>query len=350
MGSPFVPGPQQAGGLLRDSMLVQAGTAAGFEAADLADRDGSGLVLCGDGAITTARAIRDRGFQRPLLIDRRRYAGNSRRFGTERLDPSWMEAQRRLGAPTVLTDSGYISEMNLTALRSVLSQAAEAEEDVTAVLPLHRSWLHNGAELLIPEIRRYGVPVALVLEDRNDPLDTERTLRGLVAVLRSGADVALLCTDMSGLGAICFGAQWAAVGVRSGLRHLYPADASGGAPGSPMPPAFVAPLLDFIGTDRIARAWAASQDCPVWKCSCTVCEEQSIAGLETASAIDVSRHSFECLLNLRDGLASLRTRSLREKSWREKCGHALNRFEELKLEYEVPGLKPPKTLKGWCAV
>jgi len=141
-----------------------------------------------------------------------------------------MDEQRRLGAATVLTDSGYIGERNLTALTSVLSQAADAGDDVTAVLPLHKSWLRTHADLLSVEIRRYGVPVALVVEDPKDPFDAVDALRGLVEVLRSGASVALLCTDMSGLGALCFRAQWAAIGVRSSPRHLYPADGGGGAP------------------------------------------------------------------------------------------------------------------------
>jgi hypothetical protein len=104
--------------------------------ASLADRDGSGLVLLGDDAIDGVRELRRRSFTRPVLVDRRRYAGNSRTHGAEALSPWWITEQRRLGVSSVLTDSGYIGEECLTDLRSVLARAADLGDDVTAVLPL----------------------------------------------------------------------------------------------------------------------------------------------------------------------------------------------------------------------
>ena len=68
------------------------------------------------------------------------------------------------------------------------------------------------------------MPIALVLEHQKDPLSVLETVRGLVALIRQVPAVGLLCSDVSALGALAFGASWAAVGVRTSLRHLYPAD------------------------------------------------------------------------------------------------------------------------------
>lgn len=74
----------------------------------------------------------------------------------------------------------------------------------------------------------------------------------------------------------------------------------------------------------------------------------TIDRLKTASSAEVEQHTFECLLELRDGLAGLGDRERRESSWRAKCGHALSRYDELKIEHSVV-LRPPGTLRGWRA-
>lgn len=345
MTSTAAPAPRSPATQLKDCLFVQ--TASDDHIHGLADRKGSGLVLSGRNAIHQAMALREKGFERPILVDRRCYAGNSRTMGTAHLSTRWLMTQRAAGTAAVLTDSGYVGEGHMPALRSVLGQAAEAGEDVIAVLPLHRRWLREDVPLLIAELRHFGVPVALVLEDSGDPFAARAAVRGLVDVLRSDVPVGLLCTDLAGLGAIAFGAQWAAVGVRSSLRHLYPVSAGWHRP--PAVSALVGPLLSLVTVERIARTWAATPENPLWTCTCTVCHSRTLDWLLTASEFEANRHTFELLLDLRDGITELPTGPLRQQSWRAKCEHAIYYHEELALA-DNHGWASPRHLKSWCAL
>jgi hypothetical protein len=338
--------PRPPAGLLQDSVLVHASP--DDDAAVLGDRDGSGLVLAGSKAIRTARSALRRGFKHPILLDRRRYSGNSRMLGTARLSSGWLDEQRQIGVAAVLTDSGYVGEHQLTALQSILEQTVRIGDDVTAVLPLHKRWLRQDLHILITEIRRYGVPVALVLEDQNDPLGARVAVEGLIEVLQTGASVALLSTDMSALGAIAYGAQWTSVGVRPALRHLYPVSKGGGGRRGELS-AFVAPLMSFTRIGRIASAWAGTQDSPVWECGCTICCHRTLDWFQTASDLDIKRHTFELLLDQRDELANLSSPAQRQQSWRSRTGHALYYYDELRLVEDF-GWDRPGALKAWSTV
>ncbi|MQA85214.1 MAG: hypothetical protein GEV03_11470 [Streptosporangiales bacterium] len=337
-------------GQLTDGLLVQA-TARDLDVLRLADRDGSGLVFSGEGAIAAARAARRRGFDRPVLVDRRRYAGNSRVRGTAPLSSRWLADQRDLGVTAVLTDSGYIGACDEEALTSVLGGAASASaagEAVTAVLPLHMRWLRGDLKKLIYEVLRHEVPVALVLEHPKDPLGTRVAVAGLIELLRTPAPVSLLSSDVSSLGAIAFGARWAAVGMRTNLRHLYPkTDSDRGWHPSGAHSALVDPVLSIVTVDKIFAAWAATPDAPVWRCPCPTCHGRTLDWLQTASEVEVNAHTFELLMRRRDDLVRVEPGRLREQSWREACRHALYRYEELGLE--GLGWDPPGFLKAWTS-
>jgi hypothetical protein len=229
-----------------------------------------------------------------------------------------------------------------------LTQAARMGEDVTAVLPLHKRWLREDVHVLITEIRRYGLSVALVLEDQNDPLGTRVAIEGLIEVLQAGVPVALLSTDVSALGAIAYGAQWTSIGVRAALRHLYPMSKGGGGRRGELS-AFVAPLMSFTRIGRIASAWAGTQDSPVWECGCGICRHRTLDWFQTASELDVNRHTFEALLDQRDELVGLDSSAQRRQSWRSRTGHALYYFEELRLVEDF-GWDRPGALRGWSTV
>jgi hypothetical protein len=67
-------------------------------------------------------------------------------------------------------------------------------------------WLSAGLKKLLTEVNEHGVP---------DPLEIKKAVNGLVQLLQQAeVPVGLLSTDLSGLGAIAFGALWSAIGVR----------------------------------------------------------------------------------------------------------------------------------------
>lgn len=354
MNSAPVAGHSQPAGVLTDCLLVQAEPRDLDIVVALADRDGGGLVMTGKDAVGACGSAQQHGFSRPLLADRRRYAGNARARGTAPLTKSWLDAQAAAGVATVLTDSGYIGQGDEAALESVLDQAAEADAGVVAVLPLHITWLGKGLKKLLAEISAHSVPVALVLEHPKDPLASRGAVRGLIELLRgSQVPVSLLSTDVSGIGALAFGAQWSAVGVRPALRHLYPVREDGWNP-SPQVSALIRPLLSVVSVQKIAEAWAQTctsrdwvQD--VWTCYCPACDGRTADWMATASEAEVNAHTFEILGELRDGLPALPLGRVRERSWTSKCNAALNRYDELRLGLRI-GWEAPGYLKSWAAL
>ena len=341
--------PAQAPGrsaALLDHVLVQAAGRDLGDALPLARRPGSGVIFTGDGAVAFGRSARDHGYDGPLLIDRRHYAGSSRLSGSARFSASWLAGQREIGVSAVLTDSGYVGGGDTGALRSVLGQAADAGDDVTAVLPLHPRWLRDDLAILVREVVDHDVPVAVVLEHRRDPLGTVRAVAALVELLRAARSVALLSTDVSALGAIAFGARWAAVGVRSSLRHLYPVGAK--TPQRPATSCFVDPLLSMVSVGLLVEAWQASKDSEIWRCSCTACRRRPPGWMLTASPLEVNQHTFELLLERRSRLTRLEPGLEREQSWRSQCAEALERYEQVGRErvgWDLPGY-----LTAWVRV
>jgi len=261
-----------------------------------------------------------------------------------------------VGTAAVLTDSGYVGQNDEHALESILDQAAAADSEVVAVLPLHSSWLtSSGAtDKLVVQVNGHGIPVALVLEHRSDPLGTQVAVRGLVGFLhRSQVPVSVLSTDVSGVGALAFGARWSAVGVRSALRHLYPVNKDGFSR-APSLSAMIRPMLSIVTVTRIAEAWSQTRNDDdwvhdIWTCSCSICNGRTLEWLAAASEIEVNAHTFEILAELRDGVCGLPAGRIRERSWLSKCHVARFRYEELRLDLKV-GWDPPGYLRGWAAL
>jgi hypothetical protein len=342
------PALPQRTGRIEDYLFVQAAADDAKQAPSLADRPGSGLIVSGQRSLDAAIRLRKAQPELPLLLDRRRYAGKNRAPATAVFDPRWLDEQRRLGVPQVLSDSGYIGSGDIEGLRSVLDQASAADSDMTAVLPIHADWLRGDLPVLMAEVSSHAVPVALVLEHQGDPFGVLATVRGMVTLLRQAPSVALLCSDISALGALAFGASWAAVGVRTSLRHLYPANGSGFGVQAGVPSALVDPALALIKVDKIAAAWAATPDDPAWVCDCMTCHGRTLDWLLYATEYEANQHTFELLVDRRDSLVSMPRGSLRQQSWRAQCASAAFQYESLSLAgvaWDVP-----RFLKHWQAV
>jgi hypothetical protein len=335
-------------------LLVQVAARESLDVLRLADRPGSGAVFTGAGAIEAVHAARRQGFPRPLLADRRRYAGAARSRGTAPFAASWLTGQRAADVSVVLTDSGYIGDGDLDALRAVLRQAAAAGPDVTAVLPLHQHWLwRKDRETLIAEVINHGVPVALVLEHRGDPLAVPKMVAGLIDLLHSAPSVALLGSGVGAIAALAFGARWAAAGVRPSLRQWHPVTSQEQVQARknrwrPAPFEIIAtPVLSFAAVADVVKAYRAARDNPVWACACSSCRGRTPQWLESASVFDANAHTFDVLLGEADRLRAHDPGPAREHAWRERCGSALRRYDELGLA--ALGWDPPRPASAWAA-
>lgn len=259
---------------LRERLLIQVSARDVYDAVQLAGHPHSGLVFTGQAAHEAVRSARHRGYDGPVLADRRRYAGSARLRGTVRLSPHWIADQVEAGATAVLTDSGYVGEGDHEALGAILEQAGQWD-NVIAVLPVHPRWVVDDRRALLTAIKAYGGPVALVVED---------------GVPFEPLPLPLLSAGTTALGALACGAEWAAVGVREVLRHLYPEphEIKGGWRRGGARSAFVPSLLAFVPVERLNRG----------DCACSTCKGRPLRWLREASELEVNTHNSKALHRL----------------------------------------------------
>ncbi len=193
--------------------------------APLTATDNVGAVVASRSAATARRALkrlRKENQRAAILLDAAQYTGNSRRVGATGMSEQWVNDQFAAGLTWAMTDSGYIPKGDGESLKSVLGWGTHSDR-LLVCLPLATDWLTANLDTLIEVITATGRPVALVLESESDPLRHKETVAGLIEVLRCDVPTLLLRSDTSVLGALAHGAAAVSVGVRSGLRHLYPA-------------------------------------------------------------------------------------------------------------------------------
>ncbi|MGH3751699.1 MAG: hypothetical protein ACRDRP_03215 [Pseudonocardiaceae bacterium] len=276
---------------------------AGVEAIrDLLDQDGIGVVYTiprSRGRLGVASCCVDQTRKRSpgadILLDAARYTGSKqRKLAAEGIERSWLDHQHRDGLRWALTDSGYVARGDLQGLQTILREAARAHhsaqarnQGVIAALPLASSWLTDEADTLAQALRRASTPVALMLEDENDPLSRKNAVAGLVSVLRVDVPVAVLRCDMSVLGALAYGATAVSVGDSSTLRHFYPITDRDG-PSRPPLATLVPELLGYYHLTKIDDAIAVTPDLPVWVCPCRVCGHRRLDWIANSTSPDVS--------------------------------------------------------------
>ncbi|GAA4617832.1 hypothetical protein [Saccharopolyspora hordei] len=336
------------------TLFIQCEASEAEETADLVEqRLGAGLVITGRDALNAARLLRERGFDAPLLCDAARYAGKNRLRATASFSRQWLALQRDLGLP-VLTDSGYVGEGDVDGLRTIVRQAQQWGDGVIACLPLHQSWLRNSRHLQVlqAEIRDSGVVVALVLEHQADPFGVQAVLRGFLTLLATGSPVLLLRSDVSAVGALCFGAVAAAAGTRSKLRHLYPV-LDGGPPRPPLTSVFVKHCLSYVSVDKLATAVQLTPDqVEQWECRCDTCNSRTVDRFATMldpseQRTEAFRHSVEVLLRVHEKLRISRlTPQQVRKTWVARCSGAGFFHEEIRSNVGV-GWNIPAALKAW---
>jgi hypothetical protein len=273
-------------------------------------------------AIQTHRSVA--GPQATILADADLYSGKNRVMGEHRLDQSWVAHQLNVGLTVACTDSGFINDATPEQLVSVLNQAAGLPQQrsgrVLTLLPLGGTWVTQRADALRAQIERAQVPVALLLGSAKDPLGSRLAVEGLLHVLESEVPVSLLRTDMAAVGALAGGASIAAIGTRSGLRHIYPVRESKGGPPAALPSALVPQSLSLHRLDTLAEAIADSPDALHWICRCNRCYDRSLITIRSeehafahnlSAAAEIARHVLNGLV-----------RSERLASWAALCGQA----------------------------
>ncbi len=279
-----------------------------------------------------------------VLVDAGRYAGKRRGLASTPLDVDWVREQHRLGIQWALTDSGYVAEGDLAGLRDVLGYAARLGPRVIAVLAVHKSWLTRRAAELRDAIDAAAIPVALMVEDDDDPFDTPTAVRGLIHVVSSEIPVLSLRNDISAIGAVAFGAEAGAVGVTTSLRHFYPIREGGGGPGRGLPAAVVPQALAYRQLDRIADAYRGDPGQVYWRCPCSQCMGYTLNWLTGEQ--DAFIHSYLSLSIVAAHVLASPDPEDQKTSWIETCKFA----QSINLEIEGESgaqWEPPRFQAAW---
>jgi hypothetical protein len=276
-----------------------------------------------------------------VLLDAQRYSSNRRVPGTRPHDLTWTAHQHRLGLSWALTDSGYIGEGDMAALHNTLAEGSRHYGRTLVALPLHNSWLGHRADQLRKAIDTAGLPVALMVEHRDDPFGVRRTVEGLLEVLDSSVPVGLLRSDISAVGALAHGGVVGAVGTTTGLRHIFPSSDRPSPRPVAKPAAVVPQALLYKQLDRIAEAVRADGDQTRWICMCSHCMGRTLDWIITAE--DAFLHSLSALALLTHQVLSS---SDPRTTWREKCRVA--QFVNLDIDTSI-GLdwQSPAFLGHW---
>lgn len=338
---------------LRHALLVHTDADKWELAIERSDRDGGGLVLHGPRGLTSARYIKEKtDYRRELLVEASAYSGKGRKLASDPFDHDWMNQQRRLGLAAILPDAGYIDQDDEAGLVSILSRVKDDRQDTVALLALNRTWMDHkhGLSTLKHHIADAGVPVALVLEHSRDPLSRRYALAGLVSLFDTGVPVMLLRCDASAVGALCFGALAAAVGTRTGLRHLYPLGPGSGGPTTPSIAVLVRGMLSYISLEKLDLAYSADPDNHLWWCDCEVCGGRDLSWLGSAPNPEVAAylHSVEVLYQIRHDLfEEALTPTERRQAWIAQCDAAIFQHDWVA---ENIGWDPQPVLGNWTSL
>lgn len=330
-----------------------------IDAASLVREEGMGVVF----TISTTtkhriRRLRDlarlhRAVAGPVdhvLFDANRYAGKNRRSGSSPLDRDWIRAQHDAGTRVALTDSPYIGKSDQAALRATLEQAATFGDRVVAVLPLHLDWLTKDTPTLVDIINDTGIPVALALEHKADPLGVQAAVAGLTRLLTSSTvSVGLLRSDLSVIGAIAFGAAFGAVGTSTGLRHIYPQSKPDNEEKkfftNPKVGVFVPWSMGYRSIMKIGQIISADYEhLERYRCQCRFCYNRTLDWIGTNA--DAYRHSLASVAIVGEDILGPSTLLGRQHAWVSACGRAQRLNLEIAADSVIPW-ESPKYLAGW---
>jgi hypothetical protein len=286
-----------------------------------------------------------------LLVDANCYSGKNRRPASHPPDRSWITFQHdTLHLPWAMTDSGYCGAGEYRELKTLFTAAAGMGDRVITALPIARQWLSDDADTVRALINDQPNPVALMVEDDEDPFDASGVVDGLVHLLRADRPVLLLRCDTAALGALAHGAALGAVGTHSGLRHIYPLRDGGGGPENL---SFVIPaLLGYYLTSRFTRAYAADPSLPTWTCACSYCaghRDLSWIAADTDPTSVAFQHSVAAIADLGTQLIGLSMSMTPARAWSQMCGLAQAEHDQVSNPSGTPW-RPKKALRHWLGV
>lgn len=345
---------------LRDEILLYLGGALTDEDAFALASASRGVVVKGAKGLRKARMLQQRGAADLVVHDPARYETQTGIPEVEQLsilgENETLERQRAASVGAYLSPSGFVPDGDVDSLAAVLTagilqfEAAtelDAVRPAFAVLPLAKHWLvdAHSRSTFIRTVRAAGVPIALVLADRNDPLGSHRAVAGLVDVLTSVDDVFLLRSDLSAIGAVAWGALSACIGTGTAVRHAVPPTMrAGGVPEDRSPSVLVPGLNAFYKGSLLERARIETS---LLDCGCLACEGNTLRRFGDARfTVEAYRHNLYCWTDLAEHIFTV-SPAERAIAWTSECQRAIDAIAELSLRTKIP-FRVPAALRAWA--
>ena len=179
-----------------------------------------------------------------------------------------------------------------------------AEQPTLVVLPLDPWWLKNGLSCLAEEVRAACRPVAIVLMNAYNGLDSASTVSGLITLISLVGDipVVMLRCDVSAIGAVAYGAFAGFVGESASTRHgpvPLPAPKRGEEADEDdrpdqAPAVFVPSLDDYVKASRLPLI-SRREDDGILRCGDAVCNGRSLLRITRLAEIDLVAARSEAL-------------------------------------------------------
>ena len=205
----------------------------------------------------------------------------------------WLTRQQAAGVPLILTDTPRIRNDDRSALRKALERWASIDDPTLVVLPLEPWWLREGLPHLIEEVQAAGRPVAIVVLDRYNGLESARALAGLLTFIAEvkPLPVVLLRCDISAVGMVAHRAFAGFVGWSANTRHgplpmRRPDRAEGGDERDDSPSVFVPALHNYVKTSKLP-ALARDRRQTLLRCFDPVCGGASLIEISTLTETDL---------------------------------------------------------------
>ncbi len=325
---------------------------------------GAGGLMVSEDHAGIVRRLRDRGYQVPVLLDPACYflpAGQGEQLSL--LDADSLQrcvaVQGEHQVALYLSPSRYVPVGDTSGLKQVLESgrrfvdltvASPRRIPAMVALPIDFRWFgHSMLDRLIEAVAETGTPVAVMPGGQMDPLASATTIRGLVVFLEAVPQkVAVLRTDLAGLGALAYGATATAFGVSTALRHVVPPGKRPFNQPDPTPRVLIEPLLSWARGSVLEQV---ERDEGMLECSCVVCHGQSLRrfGNPRSDLIrEAAIHSVLVWRSIADRLLTAPS-NRRPGAWTQLCDDALELHARLRVRAQIE-LKVPDYLSSWTAL
>lgn len=306
------------------------------------------LVVKGRTGVKQAHELSRLGVQPTIVLDP---AENEAKkiLASKSVRTGWVEIETGVNAAALVSPGTYLySAMSQTEAAQVLKAerdwVAEAGGHGFAAVCVDAHYLRDRGTELVDLVESLDCDVWLTLSHANDPFSLLGTVTALVELVTACPRVALMRSDMAGLGAAAFGSLLTSIGLSGSVRH---SPAGGGGVRTEIPVVFVRTLQSFRKADTLA-GWV-QRDADIeydLRCLDWCCEGGSLLRYaDPAMAREALVHNMVSVRAVVDEVMELDP-SERARKFVALAKHAW--FQHERLSDAVAGIRAEPQLRQWA--